>query len=736
MKILMALMGLEIGGAETHVVELSKALKRKGYDIVVASNGGVYQKELEDFGIRHIKVPLHSKKPWLFLESYTKLKRLFKEEKFDIVHAHARIPAYICGLLAKKHSFRFVTTAHWVFKITPLWKRLANWGEKTIAVSDDIKDYLIENYGTWSDNISTTINGIDTVKFSKNVDWSDIKEEFNLGESNCKILYVSRMDEDRSAVAYMVAEAMPEILKHRPDAELIIVGDGNDFSRLKSLTDRINNQIGRRAIILTGGRVDINKFVAAADVFVGVSRSALEAMAAGIPVVIAGNEGYIGIFDESKFKISYDTNYCCRGCIQSSTELVQKDLVSLVTMSDEELEKIKSYNKGVIEKFYSADKMAQDYADMYESLTPLEHYKHGDIIINGYYGYKNTGDEALLQGMIENIRSVNKNAKITVLSASPKETANRYSVNSIYRYNLCKVAKEMKHASLFISGGGSLLQDVTSTKSLVFYTEMIKLAKKMKLKVMVYANGFGPITKPRNIKRVKEALDSVSYISMRDPASTEALSELMPNLTVHTTADPAFSLGRIDEKWERKLCSKFGLKDNEEYFAISLRDWQYSDSKTVEKISEYCSEINKRYSLTPVFVTMQNSKDLSIIQRVIDRLEVSAITIKNTSAKELLTLMQKMKFSIGMRLHFLVFSAIASVPTIGLSYDPKINSLVQHVGLDVPFNSREIDVAALLSKTDEILKNADSISQNLKNKKEEMRLKNADDAKALLDLTK
>ena len=314
MKILMALMGLEIGGAETHVVELSKALKNMGHEIVVTSNGGVYQKELEDYGIRHIKLPLHSKMPHRFLKSYFMLKKVFDNEHFDIVHAHARIPAYICGLLAKKYSFRYVTTAHWVFKITPLWKRLANWGEKTIAVSDDIKEYLIKNYGIWSDNISTTINGIDTKKFFKDTDWSDIKKEFGLQDDKYRILYVSRMDDTRSAVAFMTASAMPEILKIKPNAELVIVGDGNDFERLKAHTDAINAQIGHKAIILTGGRIDINKFVASADAFVGVSRSALEAMATGIPVIIAGNEGYIGIFSEEKFKVSYDTNYCCRGC--------------------------------------------------------------------------------------------------------------------------------------------------------------------------------------------------------------------------------------------------------------------------------------------------------------------------------------------------------------------------------------------------------------------------------------
>lgn len=732
----MTLMGLDIGGAETHVVELSKSLKKKGYDIVVASNGGVYQKELEDFGIRHIKIPLHSKKPWLFFTSYFKLSNLLKKEKFDIVHAHARIPAFICGLLAKQHSFRFVTTAHWVFKITPLWKRLANWGEKTIAVSDDIKAYLIENYGLWSDNISTTINGIDTEKFSKNTDWNDIKEEFELDSDKYRILYVSRMDTDRSAVAYMVAEAMPEIIKNKPNAELVIVGDGNDYERLKAYTDDINKKIGHKAIKLTGARVDINKFVAASDVFVGVSRSALEAMAAGIPVVIAGNEGYIGIFDESKFGISYETNYCCRGCVSASTDLIRTDLLKLIGLNKQELKQISDYNKQIIEKFYSADKMAQDYADMYSSLTPIEHYKHGSIVINGYYGYKNTGDDALLQAMVENIRSFDPDAKITVLSASPKETSYRYSVNSIHRYNIFRLLKEIKHASLFISGGGSLLQDVTSTKSLIYYTELISLAKRHGSKVMIYANGFGPISKIGNVPRIKKALSLADHISMREEESVNAIKKLLPDIDVEITADPAFSLSPTNKQWSEKLLSNLGINKSSGYFAISLRDWQLNDCNIVEKISDFCSAIHDKYGLTPVFVTMQSSKDSAIIERVIKKLSFDSVTVPKCTAKELLSVLQAMTFCVGMRLHFLIFSVIAATPTIGISYDPKINSLLKYIGIEAPLDSTALDVTDLLAKVDHIIKNKEDISNKLRIKAEEMRIKNRIDAERAIDLAK
>ena len=98
-KVLMVLMGLEIGGAETHVVELSKELRREGWDVAVVSNGGVYERELTDAGIRCHRAPLHKRNVFLMLRSLRLLRRIIREEKPDVVHAHARIPAFLCGLL-------------------------------------------------------------------------------------------------------------------------------------------------------------------------------------------------------------------------------------------------------------------------------------------------------------------------------------------------------------------------------------------------------------------------------------------------------------------------------------------------------------------------------------------------------------------------------------------------------------------------------------------------------------
>ena len=112
---------------------------------------------------------------------------------------------------------------------------------------------------------------------------------------------------------------------------------------------------------MTGGRTDINKIIAAGDIFVGVSRSALEAMAAAKPVIVAGNEGYIGIFSEDKLEKAQENNFCCRGCELSSGELLVRDIKQLLLNStDEEKTELGAYGREIIFKYYSVKKMADD----------------------------------------------------------------------------------------------------------------------------------------------------------------------------------------------------------------------------------------------------------------------------------------------------------------------------------------------------------------------------------------
>ena len=205
MKIFMATMGLGIGGAETHIVELAKELKARGHEVVIASNGGVYVAEVEEAGIRHYAVPMHRRSVGDMLRSRTLLRRILREERPDIVHAHARIPAFLCGTLQRELGFPFVTSCHGVFQVSGMLKLLSNWGQRTLAVSEDIRDYLIQEYGVPAGHITLTINGIDTEKFSPEVSGAAVREEFCLGDDPV-IGHVSRLDQASSLAARQLIE--------------------------------------------------------------------------------------------------------------------------------------------------------------------------------------------------------------------------------------------------------------------------------------------------------------------------------------------------------------------------------------------------------------------------------------------------------------------------------------------------------------------------------------------------
>jgi len=363
----MAQMGLDIGGAETHIVELSKELKRRGHNIIVASNGGVYVKELEKYKIKHYQVPLQNKNPKNIITAFSRLSEIIKNENIDIVHSHARIPSFILGKLHKKMKFPFVTTAHWIFTTKYGLKYITDWGQRTLAVSEDIKKYLMDNYNIPENHIIVTVNGIDTQKFSANNNYPEIKKEFDINDTDKIIVYVSRLDESRSLVAHQLIESVKRLNGIVENIKCIIVGDGDDFDNIKREAELLNKELNRKAIYLAGARTDINKIISVANLFVGVSRAALEAMASEKPSIIAGNEGYIGLFSEEKLDIALKTNFCCRETVNSKVELLTQDIANFFGMWEDDKKRYGAFGREVVMKHYSVKRMADDAEQLYKS---------------------------------------------------------------------------------------------------------------------------------------------------------------------------------------------------------------------------------------------------------------------------------------------------------------------------------------------------------------------------------
>ncbi|HOW22390.1 MAG TPA: glycosyltransferase [Sedimentibacter sp.] len=338
--VLQALMGLDIGGAETHVIELSIELKKRGYRVIVASNGGDYEDVLKNAGVETVKVPLHTKNPAAVIKSLIILNDLIKKENIKLVHAHARIPAFLLSLLKKKHGFDMITTAHFTFHVNLLLKYLTQWGDRVFVVSDDIRNYLKNIYSIPDGRIYGTINGINLDKF---------KPTNNLERRG--ILHVSRLDDDTS----LVAEKLIEYGRAHDNILITIVGDGSQLNNLKKQAAGLNN------VVFAGRVLNVGEYLDKAQIFVGVSRAALEAMCYNMPVIIAGNFGYMGILDESKLELAEFNNFTARNTNLVTYEDLERD-IDFLLKNDQDCRWEREY----VKNNYSVEIMVDKYEEVYK----------------------------------------------------------------------------------------------------------------------------------------------------------------------------------------------------------------------------------------------------------------------------------------------------------------------------------------------------------------------------------
>lgn len=713
MKILMTLMSLDIGGAETHVVELAKQLRRRGHTVIVVSNGGVYVEEIKRAGIVHYRVPLHSRKLKDMLSAYIQIKKIIKKERPDVVHAHARIPAFICGLVRKTVPFRFVTSAHGTYMVSASLKFLTNWGDRTLAVSDDIRRYLIQNYGVPKEKIIVSINGVDMEKFSPEISPGNFESEYHLQAGNPKIVYVSRLNEDVCAPAVCLLDEFFEMEKQCPGLELIVVGGGTYFDTLKEKADGINSALGRNAVVLTGPRTDVNRILAAATVCVGVSRAILEPMAMEKPVVIAGNEGYIGIFQRRKLDLAISCNFTCRQCQPLDAKALSTDVLRVLAMSDEERRELGEYGRKVIEEHYSLDKMVDDNLKLYREEIRGDGF---DAAILGYYGFKNSGDDALLHAIIDSLRERKKDIRLMVLSFNPAETKAQYHVESISRFHIWKLRKLFKKTKVLLAGGGSLVQDVTSTKSLVYYLYVMGLARRCGAKVMMYANGIGPVKKSRNRQRAKTALNKADIITLRDTDSENELKELgVTEPKIEVTADPAFALTRSNDHEANDILEKFGIQKDTEFVCISVRKWNGAPDNIAELFAKMADYVAEKYQLVPVFLPMQYPYDAAISRSILAKMEKKGYFIDNRlSIETIFGVIKRAKLVVAVRLHTLIFSSVLEVPAIGIAYDPKVSGFQRYLRQPYFLDPRALQGGDYKALIDDCMQQYDTVKENLK----------------------
>lgn len=329
--------------------------------------------------------------------------------------------------------------------------------------------------------------------------------------------------------------------------------------------------------------------------------------------------------------------------------------------------------------------------------------RHG-VIISGYFGYENSGDDASLDCIAAAVKRAIPNIRISALCKGPAKFSEAHGVCGIGRFDPLAVLRELRYARLLISGGGSLMQNATSTRSLVYYTGIILLARLCGVKIYICANGIGPVKGSLAKKLIKAAVSAADIISVRDRQSQEALTCLgIPTERITITPDTVFQSALYPPHLShaREYRPPLGLRGR--YFAVSVR----RSGLPPDRLSELyrgLRAIMLRFDMTPVFIPMQNYEDSAPTRLAAEGTGGEAVISPYLSRSEICALLRGAELAVSMRLHLMIYAAISGTPAVGIAVDPKIGAISEQLGLGAPIESAHISAGAVLEAAEGALK--------------------------------
>ena len=282
-------------------------------------------------------------------------------------------------------------------------------------------------------------------------------------------------------------------------------------------------------------------------------------------------------------------------------------------------------------------------------------------VVSGYIGFDNFGDELIARVLTDKLKREGAE-KITLISSNPERTAEIHGVDSC---GMLKFFKSLKEADVLISGGGSLLQDVTSLKSLVYYLGVIYTALFLGKKVEIFAQGIGPISSKFGNVLTKWALKRAYKVSVRDKKSQELLSDW--GIEAELVKDPAFSLD-------------IQKKNANGVIGIQLRSFP---TLTDKFLSSLACAVREKYADKKIqVISLQDSVDLEVCEKFAKMLDLPQVEVlSGLSINDVIETISGLEYLIGMRFHANVIAIKCGVKTTAINYDIKVQKLAEEYGL-------------------------------------------------------
>ncbi|MBD2845857.1 polysaccharide pyruvyl transferase CsaB [Paenibacillus sp. IB182496] len=334
------------------------------------------------------------------------------------------------------------------------------------------------------------------------------------------------------------------------------------------------------------------------------------------------------------------------------------------------------------------------------------------VVISGYYGFGNSGDEAVLQAILLALEAEAAAAGMAieplVLSIRPEQTARMYGVRAAHRMRPAEVLSALRGADGLISGGGSLLQDVTSANTIPYYAGILKLAQWLRKPTFIYAQGVGPVRRAWMHPLIRSVMRGSTYISVRDAESARYLQRLgIAEGRVDVVPDPVMGLTPLGELESGQSEPESGMP----VLGVSVRYWR-SDREELRRIAAALGALARRRKLRLRFLPFHLPDDAAASSEVMERLgelgeSVAELAQPQDNPRRMLAEVSRCDALLGMRLHALIYAAGAEVPMLGVSYDPKIDQFLARLDLEAVGTTEALDAGALADAAEAMLSDAE-----------------------------
>ena len=713
MKVIHLISGGDTGGAKTHVHSLLHGMKGKVDLTMVCFMEGPFAQEARELGIPTVVLPGHN-----IPHILRTLKQMILDEKYDIIHCHGARGNMMGSLLRRCTNLPVITTVHSDYRLDYLGRfisRLTYGTINTIAlrtldyrigVSDAMVDLLISR-GFDPNKLFSIYNGLDFTPRPIAMNRSEFFQSVGLDadESNVVIGIAARLNPVKDIATLIRAFALAHT--QRPELRLLIAGDGEQMDELKSLAQTLGVH---ETVCFAGWLTDVDSFYHAIDINTLTSLSETfpysltEGARACLPTIASRVGGVPYLIDHGANGLLFEAG---------DAETLSAHMVTLA--ADRNLRERMGhslYQKAM--QMYSLDATVNRQIEIYQAVLRREarsKQRKNGILICGAYGRGNAGDDAILEAILTELRQIDRDVPIWVLSRKPKRTRLAYRVNSIYAFSPLRWIYRMGHTRLYINGGGSLMQDVTSNRSLWFYLFTLWCAKRLNNKVMMYGCGIGPVLRPSNRRLTARILqNNVDAITLRDAHSKSELDDMgITKPKVALAADPTVILPPSSPEVIDGLMESHGLDPKGRYLGLALRSWRGFPAKA-HLFGALADLAWEKYGLIPVFLSIEPKLDVPAAQLAAAHIKKAPYHIieHSGSSAHTIGLFSRMQAVISMRLHALVFAAGQHIPVVGVVYDQKVSSFLSYIGQDLYCDLNAVTAETLSSYLDAVYQRIDN----------------------------